>query len=107
MISTHRKSLSEGGWLAVILFLTVVAINRYGPTLSVEAGALMSYGSDIRVEARRVAAQIIEILNGGKPAEMLFFEETHWDLVINLKAAKELGLAIPDGLVAGADRVIE
>ena len=53
------------------------------------------------------AAQIVEILNGGKPAEMPFFQETHWDLVINLKAAKELGLEVPAGLVARADRVIE
>ena len=38
---------------------------------------------------------------------MPFFQETHWDFVINLKAAKEMGLAIPPGLVARADRVIE
>ena len=56
---------------------------------------------------RRLAAQIVEILNGGSPAEMPYFQETHWELVINLKAAKELGLEIPAGLIAGADRVIE
>ena len=44
---------------------------------------------------------------GGKPAEMPFFQEIRWELVINLKAAKELGLDIPPGLVARADRVIE
>jgi hypothetical protein len=53
------------------------------------------------------AAQIIEILNGGNPAEMPYFQQTHWELLINLKAAKALGLEIPAGLVAGADRVIE
>jgi putative ABC transport system substrate-binding protein len=74
---------------------------------SVEAGALMSYALDLKAGAPRVAAQIVEILNGGKPAEMPFFQQTHWDLVINLKAAKELGLEIPAGLVARADRVIE
>jgi len=73
-------------------------------TDTVESGALMSYAFDIRAGARRIAAQIVEILNGGNPAEMPYFLETHWDLVINLKAAKELGLA---GLVARADRVIE
>jgi putative ABC transport system substrate-binding protein len=74
---------------------------------SVEAGALMSYALDLKAEAPRVAAQIVEILNGGNPAEMPFFQETHWDLVINLKAAKELGLEIPAGLLARADEVIE
>jgi putative ABC transport system substrate-binding protein len=76
-------------------------------TVSVEAGALMSYAFDLKAPARRVAAQIVEILNGANPAETPFFQETHWDLVINLKAAKELGLEIPAGLVARADRVIE
>jgi len=74
---------------------------------SVEAGALMAYAFDLKRGSFRVATQIVEILNGGNPAEMPFFQETHWDLVINLKAAKELGLEIPPGLVARADRVIE
>jgi putative tryptophan/tyrosine transport system substrate-binding protein len=74
---------------------------------TVEAGALMSYAPDLKSEARRLAGQIVEILNGGNPAEMPFFQETHWELVINLRAAKELGLEIPAGLVAQADRVIE
>jgi putative ABC transport system substrate-binding protein len=73
----------------------------------VEAGALMCYAIPLKAEDRRVAAQIVEILNGGNPAEMPFFQETHWDLIINLKAAKELGLEIPAGLVARADEVIE
>ena len=81
------------------------AFSSYAET--VETGALMSYAFDLKAAARRLAAQIVEILNGGKPAEMPFFQETHWELVINLKAAKELGLDIPEGLVAEADRVIE
>jgi len=76
-------------------------------TDTVETGALMSYAFDLKAADRRIAAQIVEILNGGKPAEMPYFQETHWELVINLKAAKELGLEIPAGLIAGADRVIE
>jgi putative tryptophan/tyrosine transport system substrate-binding protein len=74
---------------------------------SVEAGALMAYAVDLKAGDRRIASQIVEILNGGNPAEMPFFQETHWDLVINLKAAKELGLEIPAALVARSDRVIE
>jgi putative ABC transport system substrate-binding protein len=76
-------------------------------TDTVESGALMSYAFDHKPPDRRLAAQIVEILNGGNPAEMPYFQETHWELVINLKAAKELGLEIPAGLIAGADRVIE
>ena len=76
-------------------------------TDTTEAGALMSYAFDLKAGSRRLAAQIVEVLNGGNPAEMPYFLETHWDLVINLKAAKELGLEIPAGLVAQADRVIE
>jgi putative ABC transport system substrate-binding protein len=76
-------------------------------TDSVEAGALMCYAYDLKAGARRLAAQVVEILNGGNPAEMPFFQETHWELVINLKASKELGLEIPPGLIARADRVIE
>jgi putative ABC transport system substrate-binding protein len=74
---------------------------------SADAGALMCYAFDQKAGNRRVAAQIVEILNGANPAEMPFFQETHWELIINLKAAKELGLEIPAGLVARADRVIE
>jgi putative ABC transport system substrate-binding protein len=76
-------------------------------TDSVEAGALMSYAFDLKARDRRIAAQIVEILNGGKPAEMPFFQEIRWELVINLKAARDLGREIPAGLVAQADRVIE
>jgi putative ABC transport system substrate-binding protein len=76
-------------------------------TDTTEAGALMSHAFDIETGSRRIAAQTAEILNGGNPAEMPYFLETHWELVINLKAAKELGLEIPAGLVAQADRVIE
>jgi putative ABC transport system substrate-binding protein len=81
------------------------AIGLYGDLA--EAGALMCYAIDQKAGNRRVAAQIVDVLNGGNPAEMPYFQETHWDLVINLKAAKELGLEIPAGLVARADRVIE
>ena len=76
-------------------------------TVSVETGALMSYAFDLTAGDRRIAAQIVEVLNGGKPAEMPFFQEIHWELVVNLKAAKELGLVLAPGLVARADRVIE
>lgn len=67
----------------------------------------MAYTYNIKADARRLGAQIVEIRNGGNPAEMPFLLESHWELVLNLKAAKELGLEIPPALVAQADRVIE
>ena len=73
----------------------------------VDAGALMAYAFDLKAGTRRVAAQIVEIFNGGNPAEMPFFLETHWELVINLKVAKELGLELAPDFVAQADRLIE
>jgi putative tryptophan/tyrosine transport system substrate-binding protein len=67
----------------------------------------MAYAPDLKAAPRRLGAQIVEILNGGNPAEMPVFQETHWELVINLKAAKELGLEISPSLVAQADKLIE
>jgi putative ABC transport system substrate-binding protein len=81
------------------------AISTYAETA--ETGALMSYAFDLKAGTRRIVAQIVEILNGGKPADMPYFIEARFELVINLKAAKEIGLKIPAGLIAQADRVIE
>jgi putative tryptophan/tyrosine transport system substrate-binding protein len=76
-------------------------------TDTVEAGALMSYSYDLKAGARRIAAQIVDVLRGGIPAEMPFVQESHFSLVINLKAAKELGLKVSPALLATADEVIE
>ena len=73
----------------------------------VEAGGLMAYSYDLKSALRRHATQIAEILRGANPADMPYFQETRFELVINLKTAKELGLEIPAGLVAGATTVIE
>jgi putative tryptophan/tyrosine transport system substrate-binding protein len=100
VIYTHRVLLGQ-----LVQQYRVPAICQF--TDSVEAGALMSYGFDLKAGARRLAAQVVEILNGGNPAEMPFFQETHFELVINLKAAKALGLQIPASLLASADEVIE
>lgn len=72
-----------------------------------EAGGLMSYSWDLRSALRRNAMQVAEILRGANPGDMPYFQESRFELVINLKTAKELGLEIPAGLVAGAAAVIE
>jgi putative ABC transport system substrate-binding protein len=67
----------------------------------------MSYSADGLDLHRRSASYIDRILKGEKPAELPIQQATKFELVINLKTAKELGLAIPDKLLALADEVIE
>jgi putative tryptophan/tyrosine transport system substrate-binding protein len=73
----------------------------------VEAGGLMAYASDNRELWRRMADDVHQILNGAKPGDIPIYQPTKFDLVINLKAAKALGLTIPPILLATADEVIE
>ena len=70
-------------------------------------GALLSYGPDLDAMTRRTAAYVDKILRGAKPAELPVEQPTGFQLLINGKTAKTLGLSIPDKLVALADEVIE
>jgi putative tryptophan/tyrosine transport system substrate-binding protein len=72
-----------------------------------EKGGLMAYSYDPRSVSRKLAAQVVEILRGANPADMPYYQLVAFELTINLKTAKELGLDIPAGLVAGATTVIE
>jgi putative ABC transport system substrate-binding protein len=72
-----------------------------------EVGGLMAYAADLPELARRIADDLHQILNGAKPADIPIFRPTKFELVINLKAAKALGLTIPSSLLALADEVIE
>jgi putative tryptophan/tyrosine transport system substrate-binding protein len=73
----------------------------------VELGGLMAYEGDLAELGRRMADDVHEILNGAKPGDIPIYQPTKFELVINLKAAKELGLSIPPALLARADDVIE
>lgn len=73
----------------------------------VERGGLMSYTPKFAASAARAAAMIDKILKGAKPGDLPFEYPTQYELVINLSAAKKLGIAIPHAILARADRLIE
>ena len=81
--------------------------NIYGFRYYPASGGLASYGPDTADEFKRAAEYVDRILKGEKPADLPVQSPTKYQLVINLKAAKALGLVMPTALLARADEVIE
>ena len=96
----HREQLAQ---LAIEHRLpTMFTFKHY-----VDGGGLMSYGVEFPTMWRRTADYVARILKGAKPADLPIEQPTKFELIVNLKTAKALGVTIPNGILLAADEVIE
>ncbi|MBR1287127.1 ABC transporter substrate-binding protein [Bradyrhizobium sp. AUGA SZCCT0177] len=106
MVVPSPETFQNSTWIAKLLGdAKLPAIFSF--TESVEAGGLMAYSFDLIELNKRAANNIDAILRGARPGDIPIYQVTKYELSINLKTAKQLGLSVPPALVASADTVIE
>jgi putative ABC transport system substrate-binding protein len=79
----------------------------YGYREYLDAGGLMAYGADLGELGRRMADDVHQVLNGAQPGDIPIYQATRFEFVINLKAAKAIGLTVHSTLLALADEIVE
>jgi len=106
VVSGDTFFLGNAGRVAELALAQQLPVFSTGRLLT-EAGILATYGTDATVVARRSAAYVQRILKGAKPGDLSVEQPTKFELIINLKTAKALGLTIPPALLVRADEVIQ
>jgi putative ABC transport system substrate-binding protein len=106
LVSRNLLTAFHHAWIAELAVKSRLP-TMYANREFVEAGGLMSYGADDIFIYRRAATYVDRILKGAKPADLPVEQPTKFELVINLKTAKQIGVTIPPNVLARADRVIK